>query len=66
MKQDRFDHYRKLKAGSPQAPMPALGRVLDEWIEEFLREKPTKEQFVEILNGAHCSSNLFWALWSIK
>jgi len=63
MVEEIFSEFRSIKSNSPKTQH---GFISDDWIDIFLEERPTKEQFIEIVGGLNMNANLLWAIYNAR
>jgi hypothetical protein len=64
MNKSKFDKYMAMKKASFFAPKGHY--VIDEFFEDFLRDKPTKSQFREMVVKAVGSEDFMYAIWTVR
>lgn len=64
MKKEKFEKYRKLKKKSVMDSMKGNGNgpVRSPWFEDFWRDRPTREQFTEIVCAITLYPDHLWLI----
>ena len=63
---EQFQIYLDKKDDRKITPVLFSGLNPDAWIEDFLRDGPTKEQFRKISGDLIGTPTYFWAIWSTR
>lgn len=64
MNKDKFDKYMAMRSAGFYAPKGHY--VIDGFFEDFLKDKPTKDQFKKIISNALGSEEMMYCIWSIR
>lgn len=62
---EKFNHYLSLREKAKLHPT-SIGFDVDDWFGDFLKDKPTQQQFEKLADDAYLSARLFWHLWSTR
>lgn len=63
MKKSLFDKFMKMKTSAPRGGSGNDAYIIDAFFEEFIKNDPSEEQFIEMLTECLATAKQMYVLW---